>query len=468
MQRHRRHERLYQPAPGPSGDNDSARSWTSSSGSFRVDAQHGTAGGQSVVRAGRPLTIFFSVGEPSGDLHAANLIRAIRERSPDARFVGYGGPKMAQVGCRLHVDLTALAVMWFLRVLINLHKFAHLVSRADRYFRHERPDAVVLVDYPGFNWWIARRAKAQGIPVFYYTPPQIWAWASWRVKKMRRFVDHVLCSLPFEEKWFRDHGCNATFVGHPFFDEVRQHSLDNEFIAAQQRKRGPLVAILPGSRTQEVLQNLRWQLKAAAIVMSRVPDVRLAIASFKPQQAEMAQKLVAELGLPADVYLRKTPELVSLADCCIAVSGSVSLEILHYARPTVILYHISRLAYFVQGFFRRVKYITLVNLLAADELYPQDITPFDPSAPGAERVPFPEYLTCEDRSQQVARHVIEWLTDDAARLARVKQLEELRRVVGHSGASKTAAEYILRTLDARPRVVPRPHYVPRARAASAA
>ena len=179
----------------------------------------------------KPLTVFFSAGEPSGDLHGANLIRQLQERCPEIQTVGYGGPKMAEAGCRLHADLTALAVMWFARVLVNLHKFWDLGSRADRYFRHQRPDAVVLIDYPGFNWWIARRAKAHGIPVFYYCPPQIWAWARWRVKKMRRLVDHVLCSLPFEEAWFRRHGCNATFVGHPFFDEVRRYGYDEPFMA---------------------------------------------------------------------------------------------------------------------------------------------------------------------------------------------------------------------------------------------
>ena len=168
------------------------------------------------------MKIFFSAGEPSGDLHGANLIRELARRLPEFEAVGYGGPEMASAGCQLHVDLTALAVMWFLRVLLNIHKFLALAGRADRYFRHHRPDAVVLIDYPGFNWWIARRAKAHGIPVFYYAPPQIWAWASWRIKKMRRFVDHVLCSLPFEAKWFAERGCRAVFVGHPYFDEVRR------------------------------------------------------------------------------------------------------------------------------------------------------------------------------------------------------------------------------------------------------
>jgi lipid-A-disaccharide synthase len=420
----------------------------------------------SVLRRNEPVTIFFSVGEPSGDLHAANLIRALRARRPGVECVGYGGPEMSRAGCQLHADLTALAVMWLLRALLNLHKFLALVSRADRYFRHMRPDAVVLVDYPGFNWWIARRAKAHGIPVFYYAPPQIWAWASWRVKKMRRFVDHVLCSLPFEETWFRERGCNATFIGHPYFDEVWQRSLDQTFLDEQVAREGRLVTILPGSRTQEVEHNLRWFLKAAKRVHAAVPDVRFAVASFKPHQAEYARRLVAECGLPIEVYLRRTPELIELADCCMAVSGSVSLELLHHCKPTVILYHISSFAIFVQRFFRKVKYITLVNLLTADELFPDDVTPYDPDMPGAERVLFPEYLTCEDRSERLARHVIDWLADEPRRRQLVGELVKVKVRVGHGGASRRASEYILKTLGAAPPPVPRPHFLPGMRIAS--
>src|SRR3954468_2931709 len=238
------------------------------------------------------MKIFFSVGEPSGDLHGANLIRELRRRRPDCECVGYGGPRMAAAGCELHADLTALAVMWILRVLLNIHKFLALASRADRYFLHHRPDAVVLIDYPGFNWWIARRAKAHGIPVFYYAPPQIWSWASWRIKKMRPFVDHVLCALPFEETWFKENGCRATFVGHPFFDEVRRQQFDEPFLRTLRSKPGRLVTILPGSRTQEVEHNLKWFLKAAALVRVRIPGVRFAVAAFKPHQAQMARKLI--------------------------------------------------------------------------------------------------------------------------------------------------------------------------------
>ena len=323
-----------------------------------------------------------------------------------------------------------------------------------------------MIDYPGFNWWIARRAKAHGIPVFYYTPPQIWAWGSWRVKKMRRFVDHVLCSLPFEEAWFRERGCNATFVGHPFFDEVRQQKFDGPFLAQQQNKPGPLVAILPGSRTQEVTLNLPWFLKAAKIIRAAVPNVRFAIASFKPHQADIARRMVRESGLDVEVCLGKTPEVIHLATCCLAVSGSVSLELLYQKKPTIILYWISRLAIAVQRHFRKTKYITLVNLLSTRELFPKTIQAFDPDAPNSERVLFPEYLTCEDKSQAIAARAICWLTNDEQREARVAELAELKAKVGHGGASKRAAEYILRTLDRRPIRLPRPHFLPGMRVAS--
>jgi lipid-A-disaccharide synthase len=430
----------------------------------------------------KTLTIFFSAGEPSGDLHGANLIRQLRSRCEDLRAVGYGGPQMAKAGCSLHADLTALAVMWFARVLLNLHKFWALASRADRYFRHHRPDAVVLVDYPGFNWWIARRANAHGIPVFYYAPPQIWAWAQWRVKKMRRFVDHVLCSLPFEQQWFSRQGCNATFVGHPFFDEVRRQEYDRQFLEEHAGREGPLVVILPGSRTQEVTNNLKWFLKAAARIREQVPQVRFAVAAFKLHQAELARREVAATrrwrgmasahaphravpGLPIEVFVGKTPELIHLADCCMSVSGSVSLELLYHTTPTVILYWISRAAYFVRGFVLKVKYITLVNLLSADELFPKDLTPFDPGQEDAEKVLFPEYLTCEDKSDQIAAHVVEWLTDRSKRERRVAALARLKAEVAAGGASRRAAEYILGVLAEQPVPIPRPHFIPAADAA---
>src|SRR5205807_2553008 len=155
---------------------------------------------------GCQMRIFLSAGEPSGDIHGANLIQALRDRHPDIECVGFGGERMTAAGCKLLYPLVELAVMWFARTLANAPTFLQLLSRADRCFRHQRPDAVVLIDYPGFNWWLARRAHFHGVPVFYFVPPQLWGWAGWRVNKMRRFVDHVLCNLPFEIDWYRARG----------------------------------------------------------------------------------------------------------------------------------------------------------------------------------------------------------------------------------------------------------------------
>src|SRR5574340_50810 len=172
----------------------------------------------------------------------------------------------------------------------------------------------------------------------------------------------------------------------------------------------------------------------------------------------MALRAAAATRLPTGVHSGKTPELMRLAHCCMAVSGSVSLELLYHTVPTVILYWISRPAYFVQGLFRKVKYITLVNLLSTDALYPDDLTPFDPSQSGAEKVLFPEYLTCEDKSPEIAAHLIEWLRDPARRAARVAELTALRARVAAGGASQRAAEYILGAMAEHDEAIPRPHF----------
>ncbi|MCA9123066.1 MAG: lipid-A-disaccharide synthase [Planctomycetaceae bacterium] len=404
------------------------------------------------------MRIFFSVGEPSGDIHGANLVRELRQSNRDVECVGYGGPKMRAAGCELHEDLTTYAVMWFARVLLNLHHFWRFYRSAEAYFRAQRPDAVVLIDYPGFNWWIARAAKRHDIPVFYYGVPQIWAWAPWRIKKMRRLVDHALCKLPFEASWYGERGCPATYVGHPFFDETNNHQLDREFVAQQAKQPNRLVTILPGSRTQEVTSNLRWFIKAAELVHQNCPNTRFAIASFNEKQAKLARQIVANRSLPVEIHIGKTPELIHLATCCMACSGSVSLELLHHHKPTVILYWVSGLAYFVQKRFRTVKYITLVNLLAADDLFPKHITPYDPNAPGADQIPFPEYVTCGDESKRIAGHITEWLTDREKLESRVTILKDLAEQHGRPGASTRAAEYILATLIGNKPTIAAPHF----------
>jgi lipid-A-disaccharide synthase len=408
------------------------------------------------------MKIFLSVGEPSGDLHGANLIAQLR-RLGGVECAGFGGPRMAAAGCDLHEDLTRLAVMGLWRVLLNLHRFLWLLIRADRYFAVHRPDAVVLIDFPGFNWWIARRAKARGIPVYYYGAPQLWAWASWRVARMRRLVDHVLCKLPFEEEWFGRRGVRARYVGHPYFDQMRQQQLDERFLAAHRARPGRLVTLLPGSRGQEVTCNLPWIIKAAEAIAREVPDARFAVASYNERQAAMARHMAARARVPLDVFVGRTPELIHLAECCLACSGSVSLELLYHEKPAVILYWLQPLTYFLlKRFLVKVKYITLVNLLAEEDPFVDRPTGYDPAAPGAEEVPYPEYPTCGDESERMAAHVVAWLRDESQMASRVARLAAIKARLAHGGASETAARYILAHLDRPAAAVPRPPFVPAA------
>ena len=391
------------------------------------------------------MRVFLSAGEPSGDHHAALLVRALRARRPDVECVGLGGPCMAAEGCVLVADLTQLAVMWFLRVILNIHRFVDLARRAERSFLDARPDVCVLVDFPGFHWWLAWRAKRHGIPVVFYCPPQIWAWGSWRISKMRRLVDHVLSALPFEHEWFVAQGMPSTLVGHPFFDELQP--------AGPQRgsARAPLVLLLPGSRGQEIEANLESILRAAALVQDRVPDARFAVGALHERHAARVRETLASLrgslgGLDVAIAAGRTRALIAEATCAIAVSGSVSLELLASRVPTVIVYRISRLAYVVQSWFRRARFITLVNLLACREPIravrgvwraPSDVEAADPEAV------YPEFLAVQDPAHRAATHVVAWLTDPRA-LADVRtRIERVAEPVAVGGSAERAAAVVL-------------------------
>lgn len=374
------------------------------------------------------MRIFFSVGEPSGDIHGANLIHALQRLRPDVDCVGFGGDRMQAAGCRLVYPLCRHAVMGVTRVVAEATTFVKLIGQAGRYLREHPPDAVVLIDYPGFNWWIARKARAQGVPVFYFVPPQLWAWAGWRVSKMRRYVDHVLCTLPFELPWYRQRGVEAHYVGHPFFDDLAQQRTDPAFMDAQRGASAPIVALLPGSRDQEVERNWSMLYRAAARIHGARPDVRFLAACFKPHQQQWIDDYRARHApLPMTTHVGKTPEIIELATACVSVSGSVALELLWRAKPTVIVYRMGPLGLKVARWLVKAPYMCLVNLLAEKELYP-------------------EFATDHCESAAVAAHVLRWLNDAAAHAGLCQELTGLRDRVAEPGACERTARFIIDSL----------------------
>jgi lipid-A-disaccharide synthase len=377
------------------------------------------------------MRIFISAGEPSGDLHGANLVRTLKRLRPDIECHGFGGEQMKAAGCRLLYPLCRLAVMWFLRVLLNAHVFIKLLWQADRFFRRERPDAVVLIDYPGFNWWVARRAHFHGIPVFYFVPPQLWGWAGWRVKKMRRFVDHVLCTLPFEKAWYEARSVQAHYVGHPYFDELPRQRLDPAFMALEQARPGKVVGLLPGSRTQEVERNLSTLVRAALRIQAARPDTRFLVACFKRSQEQYVQAYLERHGITGiETHVGRTPEVIHLSHACMAVSGSVGLELLYRGKPSVVVYRIGRLDLKLCRLFKTARYISLVNLLADREL-------------------FPEFLTDRCEAAAMSEHVLRWLNDPAEYASLCGELAALRRRVAEPGACERAGRFVLDALQDR-------------------
>ena len=376
------------------------------------------------------MRLFVSAGEPSGDLHGANLIRSLQALRPGIAYHGFGGERMTAAGCQLLYPLVEHAVMGIVGAVRSVPQFASILRRADRFFRREKPDALVMIDFPGFHWWLAKRARQHGIPVIYFVPPQLWAWASWRVRKMRQRVDRALCTLPFEEAWFRERGVPAEYIGHPYFDELREQRLDPAFLAGQQYQPGNVIALLPGSRNSEIANNLDSLLRAAALVHERRPDTRFLVACLREPHRQRVEERVRGRDLPIEVHAGRTAEIIHLAHSCIAVSGSVGLELLYRGKPSVVTYRENWASMLVARAVLKCKYISLVNLLADREL-------------------FPEFLSSRCEAERMAGHVLRWLNDDTAYQKVCGELAVLREKIAVPGACGRAAKCVLEVLDRR-------------------
>lgn len=383
-------------------------------------------------------TLFFSVGEPSGDQHAARLITQLQNRpgGERVRIRGFGGPEMRKSGCELDLDLTAHAVMGILEVLPKLRDFFRFADQAESTFAAGNVDGVVLVDFPGFNWHIAKRAKKYGIPVYYYCPPQLWAWGGWRIKKMRRSVDHVMTVLPIETEYFGSNDIPVTFVGHPFFDAVEQKKLDGVTMRQLQSRGGEsdrVVAVLPGSRDHEVHRNFPIMLETIRrLHADQLGDVRFAVAAYRDRHCLWCRQQMTEAdrSLPIDFFVDRTSEVIQTAHCAMMVSGSVSLELMARGTPAAVIYRVGRLLHAVGKRVLRVDSVTLPNLMADRKVFPEYVSVGDPE-------PTIDFL----------HETIQAMIADQFYYNRVcADLAELRRQFGLPGASERAADFLLTKL----------------------
>lgn len=321
----------------------------------------------------KPVTIFMSAAEASGDQHAANLITAIAERIPDARFVGVGGPKMAAAGCELLADLTVKAAMLGGPIL-RLGYWIRQMSRIKRAMKDLAPDLHIPVDSPALNWHLAKYAKAIGTPVMYYVAPQVWAWAPWRVRKVRRRTDMVACILPFEERYFRDRGVNATYVGHPLFDTLEPPIEPLPDLAEAWSEGTWNVALLPGSRPAEIANHMPALLNVAEAIKRRWSRAVCTITAHNDIGAKNIHA-ACKGRLPAhvEVVVGKTRQVLKNAHVAVAVSGTVTLEVAHFGVPMVILYRVPALGHKLIGPFLGIStpHLALVYILAGKRIVPE-------------------------------------------------------------------------------------------------
>ncbi len=383
--------------------------------------------------------ILVVAGEASGDHHAARLVAAIKEQMPRAEFFGVGGEALAAQGVRILCPAEALAVVGLSEVAGRLPTVFRALRDIRRSLKEERPALAILVDFPDFNFWVARLAKYYRVPVMYYISPQVWAWRTYRVRTIARLVDRMVVIFPFEAEFYREKGVSAVYVGHPFMETLppprpRQALLEGWGLDPQRLT----LALLPGSRASEIERHLPTMLQAAALIQEAIPQTQflLPLASTAPRG--LVEEMVANLGPGASstgvspVDLRLSLKIIegqsyaalAAAHLAVVASGTATVEAALAATPSIIVYRVSPLTFAVGRLLVRVEHVGMANLLAGERL-------------------FPELLQHFFTPESLAREVLALIGDrprlDTLRLGLARIIERL----GGPGASRRAARVAL-------------------------
>jgi len=325
------------------------------------------------------MRYYIIAGEPSGDLHGSHLIRAIRAEDPAAEIRAWGGDLMAEAGAELVKHYRELAFMGVVQVIINLPTILRNEGFCKQDIAAFAPDRLVLIDYSGFNLRIARWAKPQGFDISYYISPQVWASRAGRVRQIRENVDRMLVILPFEEQWYAERGVKATFVGHPLLDVVRQAEEARpqvltelaERVQGEEPTTEKTIALLPGSRRQEITVGLPLMLAAAA----KHPEYTYVVAGAPAQELAFYEQIIASCAPPPKlrIVMNDTYAVLQTAYAAVVTSGTATLETALFGVPQVVCYRGNWLAYRIAKWMvaNRIKYISLVNLVMDAAIVPE-------------------------------------------------------------------------------------------------
>ncbi|MDP2939205.1 MAG: lipid-A-disaccharide synthase [Candidatus Omnitrophota bacterium] len=375
-----------------------------------------------------PKKIIIVAGEASSDMHAANLVKAIKDINPNTEFFGLGGKGMEQAGVKLLYNLVDLAVVGFVEVLKNIGKIKYAFCLILEKAKEIKPDAAILVDYPGFNLRLAKELKKINIKVIYYISPQIWAWGLNRVKLIKKVVDKMLVLFKFEEELYKRHGIDVLFVGHPFLDIVKPSTTQEEFLEANDLSKNKLtIALMPGSRTREVETLLLIMLKSANLIQKDL-SVQFIIIKSPTIPLAIFERLLNKTNLSVKVIENKTYDCINACDFVIVASGSATLEVAILQKPMVIIYKVSFFTWAFLKFMLKIPYVGLVNVVAQDKIVP-------------------ECLQFEATPKMISGKSLEIITSPERINQIKKDLAQIKECLGKEGASLRAANEIVKLIN---------------------
>lgn len=363
-------------------------------------------------------------GEPSGDFHASRLIHALKKINPDIEISGIGAENMRRAGAELYFDISELSIIGFTGVLRNLKKIKRVFKTILKKIDARRPDAVVLIDYPGFNLKLAQEVKKRDIKVIYYISPQIWAWWKDRIKTIQRFVDKMIVVFKFEEALYKTQDINVSFVGHPLLEEAypqlsREDFLNNLGFSPQR----PTIGLAPGSRQMEVERILPIFLESAKIIKQRLPQSQFALLKAPGLERGLFKNKIEKYDVPVVIWEGRSYDFLGACDFVLVASGTATLETAIMQKPMAIVYKVSFLNWLIARCLIRLPFIGLVNVIAQEKIVP-------------------EFIQHKARASLIAQKTLDILSSQE-QLTKIKsRLRQLRQELGTAGASQRAAEII--------------------------
>jgi len=367
------------------------------------------------------MKVFILAGEASGDLHGSNLVLALKALNKDIECCGWGGELMEQAGTKIVKHYRDLAFMGFIEVAMNIRTIRKNFKKCRQDILDFKPDVVVMIDYPGFNLRMAPFVKAQNISLVYYISPQIWAWKHSRIHKIKRLVDEMLVILPFEKDYYKRFGMEVDFVGHPLIDAIKADGLKSGNNTASTASRNNLIALLPGSRKQEISKILPIMLES----FDGLEDYQLVIAGAPSIQDSFYKDILGSRRIP--IGRDGTYSILKKATAALVTSGTATLESALLKVPEVVCYKGNYLSYLIAKRLVKVKFISLVNLIMDKEIVKE--------------------LIQKDCNRELINKELKKVIIGKDRNKMLADFEELSNILGGAGASKRAAKVVLKTLN---------------------